>query len=77
MKFNDVIYHLNHTFMFKFQSNLLPSAFSNFFTPVSSKHKYKTRLPSRSTFCIPVFFFFTLCYTCASMKQCNLFNILN
>lgn len=39
-------------FVFKFYSNLLPSALSNFFTPTSSSHKYKIRLTSRSTLCI-------------------------
>ena len=52
-KFLDVIYYLNCVFMFKFHSSLLPSAFLNFFTLVSSRHEYKTRLASRSTFCIP------------------------
>ena len=54
MKFIDVIYYLNCIFMFKFHSNLLPSAFCNFFTPISSGHKDKTRLVSRSSFCIPL-----------------------
>ena len=34
-------------FMFNFHSNLLPFAFSYFFTPISWRHKYKTRLASR------------------------------
>ena len=54
MKFLDVIYYLNCVFMFKFRSNLLPSAFLNFFPLVSSRHKYKTRLASRSMFSIPL-----------------------
>ena len=54
MKFIDVIYYLNCVFMFKFHSNLLPSAFCNFFTPISSRHEYKTRLASRSSLCIPL-----------------------
>ena len=54
MKFIDVIYYLNCIFVFKFHSNLLPSAFCNFFTPISSRHKYKTRLASRCSFCIPL-----------------------
>ena len=53
MKFRDVIYYLNCVFMFKFYHNLLPSAFHYFFTPISSRHKYNTRLSSKSTFCIP------------------------
>ena len=39
--------------MFKFHSNLLPSALSNLFTPIPSWHKYKTGLASMSTLCIP------------------------
>ena len=53
MKFRDVIYYLNCVFMFKFYHNLLPSAFHYFFTPISSRHKYNTRLSSKSVFCIP------------------------
>ena len=38
--------------MFKFYHNLLSSAFQYFFTPISSRHKYNTRLSSKSAFCI-------------------------
>ena len=54
IKLFDVIYYLNCIFMFKFHSYLLPSALSNLFIPISSRHKYKTRLASRSSFCIPL-----------------------
>ena len=54
MKFLDIIFHLNCVFMLKFHSNLLPFAFLNFFTLVSSRHKKKTTLASRSTFYIPL-----------------------
>ena len=40
--------------MIKFHLNKLPSAFLNFSTLVSSRHKYKTRLVFRSTFYIPL-----------------------
>ena len=50
MKFRDVIYYLNC--VFKFYHNLLSSAFQYFFTPISSRHKYNTRLSSKSSFCI-------------------------
>ena len=53
MKFRDVIYYLNCVFMFKFYHNLLPSAFHYLFTPISSRHKYNTRLSSKSAFYIP------------------------
>ena len=35
MKFKDVVYYLNCIFVLKFHSNLLLSAFSNFFTLIS------------------------------------------
>ena len=54
MKFLGVIYYLKCVFMFKFHSNLLRSAFLYLFTLISSRHKYKTRLASTSTFCIPL-----------------------
>lgn len=40
--------------MFIFHSYLLASTFGNFFNPISSRHKYKTRLASKSTFSIPL-----------------------
>ena len=48
MKFLGVIYYLNCVFMLKFHFTILPSAFLNFSTFVSSRQKYKTRLASRS-----------------------------
>ena len=36
--------------MFKFNLKQLPSAFNDFFTPISSRHKYKTRLASNLHF---------------------------
>ena len=53
LTFIDIINYLNCIFLFKFHSNMLPSAFSNFFTPISSRHKYKTRLASKTSFFIP------------------------
>ena len=53
MKFRDVIHYLNHVFMFKFYYNLLPSTLHYFFTSISSRHKYNTRLSSKSAFFIP------------------------
>ena len=53
MKFRDIIYYLNCVLMFKFYHNLLSSAFHYFFTPIASRHKYNTRLSSKSAFCIP------------------------
>ena len=53
LKFLDVIHYLNCIFMFTTHLNMLPSSFSNFFTSISSRHKYETRLASWSTICIP------------------------
>ena len=39
--------------MFRFHNHLLPDAFSNFFTPISSVHNYNTRLASKSSYVIP------------------------
>ena len=33
---------------------MLPSSFSSFFTPISSRHMNESRLASRTTFCIPL-----------------------
>ena len=40
--------------MYKFHKKLLPSAFSDFFTPVRSIHNYNTRLASKSSFARPI-----------------------
>ena len=39
--------------MYKFHRILLPSIFSNFFTPVRNVHSYNTRLASKSSFALP------------------------
>ena len=40
-------------FMFQYYHNMLPKAFDNYyFTFISSKHNYNTRLPSKSTYYI-------------------------
>ena len=36
-------------FMFQYYHNLLPKVFDNYFTLVSSKHNYNTRLASKTT----------------------------
>ena len=38
--------------MFQYHHNLLPKAFDNFFSRISSKHNYNTRLASKSTYFI-------------------------
>ena len=40
--------------MYIFHKQLLPSVFSNFFTPVSSIHNCNTRLASKSSFALPI-----------------------
>ena len=39
-------------FMFQYHHHLLHKAFDNFFSPISSKHNYNTRLASKSTYYI-------------------------
>ena len=38
--------------MFQYHHHLLHKAFDNFFSPISSKHNYNTRLASKSTYYI-------------------------
>jgi len=37
-------------FMFQYHHNLLPKVFDNYFTCISSKHHYNSRLASKSTY---------------------------
>ena len=39
--------------MYDFHSDTLSPAFSNYFTAVNKRHKYNTRLASRSSFALP------------------------
>ena len=39
-------------FIFQYHHNLLPKVFDNFFSRISSKHNYNTRLASKSTYYI-------------------------
>ena len=41
------------TFMFKYDNNLLPPVFKNFFVSVSNIHKYQTRSATKENFYIP------------------------
>ena len=41
------------TFMYQFRKGLLPKSFNDFFTPVCNRHRYNTRLSSKSSFCLP------------------------
>ena len=53
VKFFDIVKLITSVFMYKFHRKLLPSIFSNFFTPVRSAHNYNTRLASKSSFVLP------------------------
>ena len=50
IKFMDMVTMQTATFMFQYYHNLLPKAFDNDFTFISSKHSYNTRLASKSTY---------------------------
>ena len=53
IKFEDIIFLHNAIFMCDFHSGTLPPAFSNYFTAVNKRHKYNTRLASKSSFVLP------------------------
>ena len=53
IKFFDLVKFITAVFMYKFHNQLLPSVFSNFFTPVRNIHNYNTRLASKSSFALP------------------------
>ena len=52
IKFMDLVTMQTATFMFHYYDNLLIKAFDNYFTFMSSKHNYNTRLASKSTYYI-------------------------
>ena len=47
IKFMDLVTMQTAVFMFQYYHNLLPKVFDNYFTCISSKHNYNTRLASR------------------------------
>ena len=51
--FEDIIFLHNAIFMHDFHFGTLPPSFSNYFTAVNQRHKYNTRLASRSSYTIP------------------------
>ena len=53
LKFSDCTYYHNSLLHFKFHSNMLPTAFKEFFVLTSTRHKYNTRLASNSLYHIP------------------------
>ena len=54
MKLQDIIFLYTACFMYHFSKSNLPNAFNNFFTPINTRHKYNTRLASKSTFAFPI-----------------------
>ena len=52
LKLTDLVYFFNALFMYQFHNNFLPKSFENFFQSISSRHKYNTRLASKSTYYI-------------------------
>ena len=53
LKMNDLVEYYVAIFMFKYNNNLLPSVFNNFFNSVSNIHKYRTRSATKNNFHIP------------------------
>ena len=53
LKMNDLIEYYVAIFMFKYNNNLLPPVFKNFFVSVSTIHKYQTRSATKENFYIP------------------------
>ena len=52
IKLMDLVTIYTALFMFQYHINLLPKAFDNFFSRMSSKHNYNTRLASKSNYYI-------------------------
>lgn len=53
LKVMDIIKLYTATFMYQFYKGFLPKSFNDFFTPVCNRHRYNTRLASKSSFCLP------------------------
>lgn len=53
IKLVDFVELFTGTFMYKYYNNLLPSNFSDLFTPVNQVHSHKTRLASKLSFSLP------------------------
>ena len=53
LKLTDIVCYQNCIFLYKFCSGLLPSVFDSFSQTISSRHRYNTRLASRSSYYIP------------------------
>ena len=53
IKFEGIVFLHNAILMNDFHSDTSAPAFSNYFTAVNKRHKYNTRLASRSSFVLP------------------------
>jgi len=53
IKFYDLVTFYIATFMYKFHNELLPIAFSSFFTRVINIHNYNTRLAAKQSYYLP------------------------
>ena len=53
LKMNDLVEYYVAIFMFKYNNNLLPPVFQNFFVSVSNIPKYQTRSATKENFSIP------------------------
>ena len=53
LKLCDVVELQTALFMYQYNKGILPDLFTDFFTPVRSKHQYQTRLACKSTFSLP------------------------
>ena len=53
LKLCDVVELQTALFMYQYNKGILPDLFTDFFTPVRSKHQYQTRPACKSTFSLP------------------------
>lgn len=54
LKFSDIVNLHTALFMLRYSKGNLPVNFDGFFNPVNSKHPYRTRIASRTTFSLPL-----------------------
>ena len=53
LKFSDIVKFYTAIFMHQFSSGKLPTNFDDFFSLINTKHKYNTRLASKSSYSLP------------------------
>ena len=54
LKFSDIVNLHTALFMLRYSKGNLPVNFDGFFNPVNSKHPYRSRIASRTTFSLPL-----------------------